>query len=94
MLLTELEFLCTGFKCLLHGWNAFDRVGIPLYRVEMLSRVLACFRQSWNTFAQVWNAFSRVVILLYRDEIHSRGVECFLEGRNAFYRVGIPLYRV
>jgi hypothetical protein len=36
MLLTELEYLCTEFECFLQGWNAFDRVGIPLYRVRML----------------------------------------------------------
>jgi hypothetical protein len=28
----------------LEGWNAFDIVGIPLYTVEMLSRVLEYFR--------------------------------------------------
>jgi hypothetical protein len=37
MLSTELENLCTRLKCFLEGWNAFDRVGIPLYRFEMLS---------------------------------------------------------
>jgi hypothetical protein len=38
-------------ECFLEAWNAFDRVGIPLYRagitlymVEMLSTVLECFR--------------------------------------------------
>jgi hypothetical protein len=30
MLSTELEYLCTGLKCILEGWNAF-------YRVRMLS---------------------------------------------------------
>jgi hypothetical protein len=39
-----------GLECLLDGWNALDSVGIPLNRVEMLSRVLECFRQSGNTF--------------------------------------------
>jgi hypothetical protein len=43
MLSTELEYLRTGSKCFLDGWNAFDRVGIPLYRVGMLSRGLECF---------------------------------------------------
>jgi hypothetical protein len=33
MLSTELEYLRTGLKCILQGWNACDRVGIPLYRV-------------------------------------------------------------
>jgi hypothetical protein len=66
MLSTELEYLCTGLKCFLEGWNAFDRVGIPLYRagipmyrVEILSRVLECVRHGWN-------AFDRVGIPLYR----------------------------
>jgi hypothetical protein len=42
--------LSAGLKCFLQGWNAFDRVGIPLYRVEMLSTELEWFRHSWNTF--------------------------------------------
>jgi hypothetical protein len=57
MLSTELEYLCTGLECLLQIWNAFDsvgiplyRVGIPLYRVEMLSTGLEYFLQCWNTF--------------------------------------------
>jgi hypothetical protein len=40
MLSTELEYHCTRFQCFLEGLNAFDRVKIPLYRVEMLSRGL------------------------------------------------------
>jgi hypothetical protein len=39
-----------GLKSVLEGrntfvqvWNAFDRVGIHLYTVEMLSRGLECF---------------------------------------------------
>jgi hypothetical protein len=50
MLSTELEYLCTQLESLLQGWNAFDRVGIPLYRVGMLSTGLECFRQCWNSF--------------------------------------------
>jgi hypothetical protein len=30
-------------ECFLEGWNAFDRVGIPLYSVGMLSRWLERF---------------------------------------------------
>jgi hypothetical protein len=37
MLSTELEYLCTDMECFLEGWNSFDRVGITLYRVGMLS---------------------------------------------------------
>jgi hypothetical protein len=50
MLSTELVYLCTRLKCFLEGWNAFDRVGIPLYRVEMLSIGLECFLEGWNAF--------------------------------------------
>jgi hypothetical protein len=57
MISTELEFLCTCFECFLEGWHAFDRVGIPLYRVGMLSTGLECFRLSGNTFVHSWNAF-------------------------------------
>jgi hypothetical protein len=49
--------LSRGLECFLEGWNAFDKVGITLYSVGMLSRVLACSRQSWNTFVHGWNAF-------------------------------------
>jgi hypothetical protein len=49
MLSTELEFFRTELDCFLEGWNAFDRVGIPSYRVEMLSRGLVCFLEVWNT---------------------------------------------
>jgi hypothetical protein len=59
-LCTELEDPCTGMECFLHGWNAVDRVGIPLYRVGMLSTVLECFRQTWNTSVMSWNDFYMV----------------------------------
>jgi hypothetical protein len=84
MLSTGLEYLCTVLKFFLEGWNAFDRVGIPLNTVEMLSRVLECNRQSWNTYVQVWNAFDRVGIPLYSVEILSRGLECFRQSWNTF----------
>jgi hypothetical protein len=38
----ELEYHCTGLESLLEGWNALDRVGIPLYRVGVLSKGLVC----------------------------------------------------
>jgi hypothetical protein len=57
--------LRTGLECFRHSWNtfvqnwkAFDRVGRPLYMVEMLSRGLECFLEGWN-------AFDRVGIPLY-----------------------------
>jgi hypothetical protein len=31
-------------------WNTFDRFGIPLYTIEMLSRVLECFLEAWKAF--------------------------------------------
>jgi ABC-type glycerol-3-phosphate transport system permease component len=45
--------LFKGSECFRRGWNAFDRVGIPLYRGGMLSTVLECFLQSWNAFYRV-----------------------------------------
>jgi hypothetical protein len=45
MLSTELEYLCTRLKCFLEGWHAFDKFGIPLYRVGMISAGLEYFRQ-------------------------------------------------
>jgi hypothetical protein len=38
--------LSTGLECFLQGWNDIDSVGIPLYRVGMLSAGLECFQQS------------------------------------------------
>jgi hypothetical protein len=63
MLSTVLVYICTELECFLEGWNVFDSVGIPLYRVGMLSRGLECFRQCWYTFVQSWNAVYRVGIL-------------------------------
>jgi hypothetical protein len=40
----------TVLEYLLQSGNAFDRVGIPLYTVEMLSRGLECFLEGWNAF--------------------------------------------
>jgi hypothetical protein len=57
MLSTALVYLCTELECFQEGGNAFDRVGITLYRVGMLSTGLECFRQCWYTFVQSWNAF-------------------------------------
>jgi hypothetical protein len=86
MLSTELEYLCTWLECFLAGWNACDRVGIPLYMVGMLSRGLECFRQGWNAFYRV-AMLSTVLVYLCTE------LECFLEAGNAFDTVGIPLYR-
>jgi hypothetical protein len=80
MLSTVLVFLCTVLECFPHGGNAFDRVAIPLYMLEMLSRGLACFRQSWNTFVHSWNAFYRVGMLSTVLVYHCTELECFLEG--------------
>jgi hypothetical protein len=65
---TELEYFCTGLKYFLEGWNAFDRVGIPLYMVEMLSIVLECFLEGWT-------AIDRAGIPLYTVEMLSGGLE-------------------
>jgi hypothetical protein len=77
-----------------HSWNTFDgvgiplgRAGIPLYRVEMLSKGLKCFLKGCNAFysagmlstglkwcLQDWNAIDRVGISLYTVEMHSGGL--------------------
>jgi hypothetical protein len=69
-----------GLECFLQGRNTFDRVGIPLYMVGMLSRGLECFLECGSAFWSVGKL--------------SRLLACFLEGWNAFDGVGIPLYRV
>jgi hypothetical protein len=35
------------------SWNTFDSVGIPLYRVGMLSTGLECFLQGWKAFERM-----------------------------------------
>jgi hypothetical protein len=57
MLSRGLEYFREIWNTFVESWNAFDRVGIPLYRVGMLSRGLEYFLQRWNTFVQSWNAF-------------------------------------
>jgi hypothetical protein len=42
VLSTKLDYICTGLKCFLEGWNAF-------YRVGMISTGLECIRHSFNT---------------------------------------------
>jgi hypothetical protein len=81
MLSTEMEYLCTELECYVQCWHAFDRVGIPLYRVGNLRTELDCFVHSWNTFVQSWNTFVR-------------SWNTFVLSWNAFDRVGIHLYRV
>jgi type IV secretory pathway protease TraF len=66
MLSKELEYLCTQLECFLQGWNAFDSVDIPLYRVAMLST-------GWECFLKGWNAFDSVGIPLYRVGMLSTG---------------------
>jgi hypothetical protein len=70
MLSTVLIYLCTELQCFLESWKAFDRVGIPLYRVGMLPKGLEYFRQCWN-------AFDSVGIPLYRAAMLTTGLECF-----------------
>jgi hypothetical protein len=100
MLSTELEYHCTRLKCPLQGGNAFERVGIPLYRVGMLSTGLEYFLQGWNAFEKIgmlsrglecslkcWNAF-------YSAGMLSTGLECCLQDWIAIDRFGISLYKV
>jgi hypothetical protein len=73
-----------GRNTIVQGWNAFDSVGIPLYRVGMLSTVLECHCTELECFRQSWNAYNRVGITLYRVgmlstvlEYHCTGLEFF-----------------
>jgi hypothetical protein len=84
MLSTELEYHCAVFGCFRQSWNtfvqgckAFDRVGIPLYRVGMVSSRLECI-------LEVWNALYRVAKRSTELEYLCTGLEWFLVGWNAF----------
>jgi hypothetical protein len=78
----------------MQGGNALDKVGIHLYRVGMLSRVLECFLQGWNAFDRVGMLSTELEYLCIELEYLCTELECFLQAWNAFDRVGIPLYRV
>jgi hypothetical protein len=97
MLSTGLEYLCTELEGFLQCWYAFDRVGIPLYRVGMLSTGLVCFLQGCYAFYRVGMLSTGLVCFLqgwyafYRVGMLSTVLVCFLQGWNAFDRVGIPL---
>jgi hypothetical protein len=94
MLSTELELLCTvvgmlyrvlecllqSWKSCVHGRNAFQRVGIPIYGAGMLSTELEYACTELECFLEGWNAFDRVGIPLYRVEMISAVLECFLQG--------------
>jgi hypothetical protein len=95
--------LSGGLECFLEGWNAFDSVGIPLYRVGILSAGLEYICTGFKCFLEGWNAFDiagipvyragiplyRAGIPLYRAGMLYRGVQCFLQSWNAFCRVGM-----
>jgi hypothetical protein len=48
-----LECFRRSWNTFVQGCNAFDSVGIPLYRVGMLSRVLECLLEGWHAFERV-----------------------------------------
>jgi hypothetical protein len=73
MLSTELEYVCTELECFLKGWNALDTVGIPLHRVELLSRGLECF-------LKVGMLSIELKYLCTELEYLCTGLKCFLEG--------------
>jgi hypothetical protein len=75
MLSTVFVYICTELECFLKGWNALDTVGIPLHRVELLSRGLECFLEGWNAFDRVEIPLHRAGIPLYRVEMLSRGLK-------------------
>jgi hypothetical protein len=73
MLSTEWEYLCTVVKFFIERWNAFDRVGIPLYRVGMILSGL-------EYFLEIRNSFDSVEIHVYRVGVLNTGLECFIQG--------------
>jgi hypothetical protein len=74
--------LSIGLERYRQSWNAFDRVGIPLYNVEMFSTTLEYLCTGLKCFLWVGKP--------------SRGLECFrqswntfVQGCNAFHSVGM-----
>jgi hypothetical protein len=62
--------LSAGLECFLQGWNAFVRVGIPLYMDEIHSTGVECILEGWNAFC--------------RDGMLFAALECFLQCWNSF----------
>jgi hypothetical protein len=77
---TELEHHCTGLKCFQQCWNAFDRVGLPLYRAGIPLYRVGMLSTGLESFLQGWNASNRVGIPLYRVGLLSRGLECIRQS--------------
>jgi hypothetical protein len=73
MLSRGMECFPQSWNNFVHSWNAFDSVGIPLYRVAVLSRGLECFLEGWN-------AFDRVGIPLYTVGMLSTELEYLCTG--------------
>jgi hypothetical protein len=71
MISRGVEYLCKEFDCFLG--NAFDRVGIPLYRVGMIFSGL-------EYFLEIRNSFDSVEIHVYRVGVLNTGLECFIQG--------------
>jgi hypothetical protein len=69
--------LSTGLERFLQGKNGFDRVGIPLYRVGMISTELEYPCTGLECFLQGWNGFYRIGIPLYRVGMLSTVLEFF-----------------
>jgi hypothetical protein len=69
--------LSTGLECFRQGWNALARVGIPLYRVGVLSTELEFLYTELECFQHGCNEFYRVGML-------SAGLECFRQCWNSF----------
>jgi hypothetical protein len=81
---TVLVCLCTELECFLEGWNAFDRVGIPLYTVGMLSTGWECLLHGWNAFDSVGIHLNRVGMLSRRLECSPQSWNTFVQSWNAF----------
>jgi hypothetical protein len=75
MLSRGLECIRQSWNTFVQGWKVFYSVGIPLYRVGMLYRVLECFLECWNASDSVGIPFYRVGML-------STGLECFRPSLN------------
>jgi hypothetical protein len=76
--------LSRGLECFLEGWNAFERVGIPLYRVAMLSTELEYLCTGLECLLEGWNAFFKVGMLSSGLEFFRQSWNNFVQRWNAF----------
>jgi hypothetical protein len=76
--------LFQGLECVLNCWNAIGRVGIPLYRVGMLSTELEYLCTGLEYICTGLKCFLEGLDAFSRFGMRSRLLECYWQSWNTF----------